>query len=632
MRIFSLHAIRIPVVATIMLASGTGVTKAAENSIAMLGTPKYAADFSHFDYVESDAPQGGTLRLHAVGSFDSLNPYIIRGKPAAGLHHGFSIYFETLAKRSRDEPFSLYGLLAESIETPPDRGWVEFKLRPKARFSDGTQVTVSDVIFSWETLKDQGSPNARATWSRVTRVTETKPGHVRFTFTDNRDRELPLLVAGFLPILSKAWWTNHAFGATTLIPPLASGPYVIASVDAGRSVTFRRNPDYWGRGLAANRGQYNFEEIRFDYFRDASVALEAFKGGDYDFRFEDDAARWATQYDFPAASNGAVKLDVLHTGVPSGLSALAFNLRRDKFSDKKVREALTLAFDFEWLNKTLLHNGYTRTRSMFSGSDMAPTAPPEGFELKLLKPWRGKVPEAIFGAPYVPPATDGTGRPRANLKRAANLLSGAGWTVRDGSRVDAQGAPLRIEITIRRPSNKRIALAYGRNLKRLGITTSVKLVESAQFQGLIDSYDFDMVFGFWGATLSPGNEQQNYWSSKTAKQPGGRNWAGVSDPAVDAMIAALGEARNRAELIAAARALDRILMWNHYVLPLYHDAGQRIAYWSRIGRPAKVPVYGLRFETLWDREAIQRAPARSRAPSKMQEPSWQAGQTPVRQD
>ncbi|MDA0784659.1 MAG: extracellular solute-binding protein [Proteobacteria bacterium] len=587
-------------IGTILALSGTAPAKAApEGAIAMLGATKYTADFTHFDYVNPDAPKGGSLRLHAIGSFDSLNPYIVKGKPAAGLHNGFGIYFETLAKRSRDEPFSLYGLLAETIETPPDRAWVEFTLRAEARFSDGSPVTVDDVIFSWETLKAKGSPNARATWARVITAAETGPRRVRFTFVDNRDRELPMLIAGFMPILSKAWWQDRIFDATTLEPPLASGPYTIASVDPGRSLVFARNPDYWGADLAVNRGQYNFDDVRFDYFRDSAVALEAFKAGDYDFRFEGDAARWATQYDIPAAATGAVELDVLQTGLPSGLNALAFNLRREKFADIRVRKALTLAFDFEWLNKTLLHDGYKRTQSMFSGSDMAPEGAPEGAELALLEPWRGKIPDAVFGPPYTPPMTNGSGRPRANLKRAAELLTAAGWRIENDSRIDSAGNSFRIEITIRQPSNERIALAYGRNLKRLGITTTVRLVESAQFQGLIDSYDFDMVFGFWGVTLSPGNEQQNYWSSKTAEQPGGRNWAGVADPAIDAMIAALGEARDRAELVAAARALDRILMWNHYVMPLYHDAGQRIAYWTRIGRPVTVPVYGLRLETLW---------------------------------
>ncbi len=570
------------------------------HAIAMLGAPKYAADFTHFDYVNPDAPKGGSLRLHALGAFDSLNPYIVRGKPAAGLHHGAGMYFETLAARARDEPFTLYGLLAETIETPDDRTWVEFALRPEARFSDGTPVTVDDVIFSWETLKEKGRPNARATWSRVSEAVQTGPRKVRFNFANADDRELPLLIAGFMPIMSKAWWQDRTFDDTTLDPPLASGPYVVDSVDPGRAITYRRNPDYWGRDLAVNTGRHNFDTIRYDYFRDASVALEAFKAGDYDLRTEGDATRWATQYEFPAVGDGRVTRDVLRTGTPSGLSALTFNLRKPKFQDIRVRDALTHAFDFEWLNRALLHSGYARTTSIFTGSDMAPAGPPEGLELALLEPWRGKVPDAVFGPPYAPPATDGSGRPRANLKHAATLLDEAGWQVVDGVRRNAAGEPFQIEITIRRPSNEKIALAYARNLERLGIEAKVRLVESAQFQGRIDTYDFDMVFGFWGVSLSPGNEQQNYWSSRTSDQPGGRNWAGVADPAIDAMITALGAAQTREELVAAARALDRILMWNRYVLPLYHDPGQRIARWTRIARPDVIPVYGLQIQTMWE--------------------------------
>jgi len=591
----------------VLLALSNAITAPAsadpEHAIAMLGPVKYDPGFTHFDYVNPDAPKGGSLRLHALGSFDTLNPYIVRGKPAAGIHHGSGLYFETLAKRSRDEPFTLYGLLAERIETSDDRAWVEFTLRSEAAFSDGSPVTVEDVIFSWEILKEKGLPNARATWSRAKSVTGTGPRSVRFTFENNLDRELPLLVAGFMPILSRAWWEGRAFDSTTLEPPLASGPYVIENIDPGRSIIYRRNPDYWGKDLAVNRSQNNFDQIRYDYFRDASVALEAFKAGDYDLRFEGDATRWATQYNFPAVREGEVTLTVLDTGVPSGLNALTFNLRKTEFREARVREAFAYAFDFEWINKALLHDGYVRTSSMFTGSDMAPVGPPAEAELGLLEPWRGKIPDTVFGPPYSPPVTDGSGRPRANLKRAAALLDAAGWTIRDGVRVDTDGTPFRIELTIRRPSNEKLALAFSRNLQRLGIEAAVRLVESAQFQGMIDTYDFDMVFGFWGVTLSPGNEQQNYWSAQNAAQPGGRNWAGVADPAVDAMIDALGAAQDRNALVAAARALDRILMWNHYLLPLYHDPGQRLAHWSYVGRPATVPVYGLRVDTLWDMRA-----------------------------
>ncbi len=587
-------------VSLVVLAHGSGDAFAEpSHAIAMHGTPKYPADFAYFDYVNPDAPKGGVFRLHAIGTFDTLNPYVIKGKPAAGLHHGFGYYFETLTRRSLDEPFSLYGLLAESIEMADDRGWIEFTLRTEARFSDDTPVTVDDVIFSWEILKQNGSPNARATWSRVAAVAQTGPQRVRFTFVDNSDRELPLLVAGFLPILSKRWWRDRDFTETTLDPPLASGPYVIDRIEPGRLIAYRRNPNYWGRDLAVGRGQFNLDTIRYDYYRDDSVALEAFKAGDYDYRGEGNAARWATQYNFPALAEGRVVREAIENGTPSGLRALAFNLRRPLFADRRVREALNLAFDYEWLNRALLHQGYSRTAGMFSKSTMAPTGPPSPAEMKLLEPWREKVPPQVFGPPFQPPVTDGSGSNRTNLRKAAQLLKQAGLTVRDGVLHTSNGTPFRFEMTLRLPSNERIALAYARNLKRLGIEVRVRLVESAQFQGLIDSYDFDMVFGFWGVTLSPGNEQQNYWSSFTANQPGGRNWTGVADPAIDAMIVALGAARTREELIAAARALDRILMWNYYVLPLYHDARQRIAYWRTLSRPETVPVYGVRLETFW---------------------------------
>ena len=592
------YAAALVLFAVLVHASDTASAE-PHHAIAMHGAPKYPADFPHFDYVNPDAPKGGDFRLHAIGTFDTLNPYVIKGKSVAGLHHGSGYYFETLARRSRDEPFSLYGLLAESIEMADDRGWIEFTLREEAKFSDGTPVTVDDVIFSWAALKENGSPNARATWSRVADVAKTGPRRVRFTFVDNSDRELPLLVAGFLPILSKRWWQGRDFTETTLDPPLASGPYIVDRIEPGRTIVYRHNPNYWGGGLAVNRGQFNFETIRYSYFRDSSVALEAFKAGDYDYRGEGDAARWATQYDFPALTEGRAVRETIENGTPSGLRALAFNLRRSLFADRHVREALTLAFDFEWLNRALLHQGYARTTGMFSKSALAPSGPPSPAEVKLLEPWRGQVPPQVFGPPFQPPVTDGSGRNRTNLRQAAKLLKAAGYTVRDDVLHAPDGTPFRFEITLRLPSNERIALAYARNLKRLGIEARVRLVESAQFQGLIDSYDFDMVFGFWGVTLSPGNEQQNYWSSLTANQPGGRNWTGVADTAIDAMITALGAARTREELTTAARALDRVLMWNYYVLPLYHDAGQRIAYWRKLSRPETVPVYGLRPETFW---------------------------------
>ena len=569
-------------------------------AIAMHGVPALAPDFASLPWVRPDAPVGGTLRLHAVGSFDTLNPFIIKGTPAAGLTLGWGLVFEPLMRRSADEPFTLYGLLAETVELPADRSWIEFTLDARARFSDGSPVTVEDVIWSWNTLREKGLPNARATWARVLRVEETGPRRVRFIFADGSDRELPFLVAGFLPVLPRARWEGRDFAETTLEPVFGSGPYVIDRVEPGRSIALRRHTAWWGAALPVNRGQFNFAELRFDYFRDGAIALEAFKAGDVDFRIEPDAARWAEQYDVPAVRDGRIRREVQQHGTPSGLDALVLNLRRKLFDDRRVRQALGLALDFEWINATLLHGGFARTASMFDNSALAPTAPPDAAELALLEPWRGKVPDEVFGPPWRPFASDGSGRDRRPLREAARLLEEAGWTVRDGVLVDAAGAPFAFEIVLRDPAHEKIALAWARNLKRLGIELRLRLVESAQFQSLIEGYDYDATFGFWGVTLSPGNEQQNYWGSVVADAPGGRNWAGVADPAVDAMIAALTGATTREDLVAAARALDRLLMWNAWTIPLWHTPGIRVAWWrDRLAMPGRVPAYGPQINAFW---------------------------------
>tara|TARA_Y100000994_G_C15702743_1_gene445851 strand:+ start:567 stop:2279 length:1713 start_codon:yes stop_codon:yes gene_type:complete len=566
----------------------------------MHGQPKYPENFTSFEYVNPNAKKGGTLRLHAIGTYDTLNPYIIKGKSAAGLHHSYGYFFETLTSRSKDEPFSLYGLIAETIETPNERDWVEFKLRKEARFSDGKPITVEDVIFSWNTLKKKGSPNARATWSRINEVIQTGPRKVKFIFPDNKDRELPLLIAGFLPVLSKSWWSERNFSETTLDKPISSGPYVISEAIPGRSITFHQNKNYWGKNLPVNNGRFNFDFINFTYYRDDSVALEAFKAGDYDYRRELNAARWATQYSFPAINKGNVIRETVDKKTPAGLNALVFNLRKSFFSDIDVRKALNLAFDFEWINRALLHQAYTRTRGMFDNSELSPNSLPSKAEILLLNPWRERLPKELFTTPFKPMTTDGSGTDRLNLRKAVKLLKKSGFIIKNKTLVGTDGVPVEIEITLRRRSNEKIALAYARNLKKLGISASVRLVESAQFQNIINDYDFDMVFGFWGVTLSPGNEQQNYWSSITANQTGGRNWAGISDPVINSLISNLQSAYTNEELVTAARALDRVLMWNYYLLPLYHDSYQRFAYWQKLSRPKIVPIYGIRLQTFWN--------------------------------
>jgi len=582
---------------TFVLLTGPASAEPA-HGIAMHGAPKYPAGFAHLAYADPAAPRGGTLRLAATGTFDSLNPYTVKGSSAAGTNY----MYQTLLARVWDEPFTLYGLLAESVEMPPDRAWVAFTLRPEARWSDGTPVTVDDVEFSLQTIRTQGKPNSRATYKRIDHVERFGERGVRFVFTDNENQELPLLVGGFLPILSKAYWETRDFQSASLDVPVTSGPYRIESLDPGRSIVYARVADWWGDGLGITAGHYNFDRIRFDYYRDQGVAVEAFKAGDYDLRYEFSAARWASAYDFPARDDGRVTATEFRHGIPSGLSGMAFNLRRAKFQDLRVRRALALAFDFEWVNKTLLHGAYTRTASLFDNSAMAPEGPPSVVELKLLEPWRGQIPEEVFGTPYVPPATDGSGNARANLREAAKLLREGGYEVRDGALVDPQGAPFTFEIVLRRQSNEKIALAFARNLEKLGVEAKVRLVDSTQYQALIEEYDFDMAFRRWGVTLSPGNEQQNYWSSTAAQSPGSRNETGVQSAAVDALIAAVLAAEDRDELVAAVRALDRVLMWSQVAVPLYHRAGFNVAYWNRLDLPATISTYGPVLETWWAKE------------------------------
>ena len=566
------------------------------HGIAMHGAPKYPANFEHFGYANPAAPQGGRITYAAIGTFDTLNPWVVQGQVAAGAR---ALMYETLAKRAQDEPFTLYGLIAETIDMAPDRSSIAFTIREEARFSDGSPIAVEDVIFSWELVRTQGRPNSRTTYNKIVSVTQTGPGTVTFDFGDGSDQELPLLVAGFLPILSKSYWEMRDFTETILVPPVTSGPYLVDSLDPGRSITYIRNPDYWGADLAVNAGHFNFETIHYDYYRDGDVALEAFKAGDYDFRYEFDAARWATQYEFPAAADGDVVLEVADHSIPSGLRGFAFNLRQEKFQDRRVREAFILAFDFERANRVLLHSAFERTASMFDNSALRPQSDPSNHELRLLAPYWGQVPDEVFGPPWAPPVTDGSGNDRTHLRRAQELMSEAGYRVEDGRLIGADGAPLELEILLVNPSNEGLTLGYADVLERLGVSVTVNLVESAQYQARLEDFDFDMVIRRWGVSLSPGNEQQNYWSSATANAAGSRNVVGVANPAIDGLIDALVGAHDRAELVTAARALDRVLMWNFYVVPLYHQPGFNMARWSRVAVPDIMSTYGPVQETFW---------------------------------
>lgn len=579
-----------------LLSGLPGPSQAAgSHAISLHGDPKYGPDFEHFDYADPEALKGGDVRLHAIGTFDTLNPYTLKGVSAAGLNG----LFDTLTEHAADEAFTEYGLLAESIELAPDNSAVTFTLRPEARFHDGSPVTVEDVIFTFETLKTQGHPFYRSYYANVERAEKTGDRKVTFRFSSNDNRELPLII-GQMPVLSRAYWKDRDFQKTTLEAPLGSGPYRVESVDPGRSITYRRNPDYWGADLPVNRGRHNFDRIRYDYYRDGTVALEAFKAGEYDFRLENVSKDWATGYDGPALRSGVIVKENIANQQPTGMQGFVFNTRNELFADPRVREALTLAFDFEWTNENLFYGAYDRTKSYFSNSELASQGSPTEAELRILEPFRGKIPDAVFEGNPELPVTDGSGNTRANLRKAAKLLKSAGWVVRDGKLVNAStGKPFEFELMLVSPAFERVSLPYGRNLKRLGIDMRVRTVDSAQYQKRLDTFDFDMVVATFGQSLSPGNEQRDLWTSEKATEPGSRNLAGVRDPVVDELVEAVINAPDRQSLVDRTRALDRVLLAGHYVVPHWHLRSFRVAYRDRFSRPATSPPYALGFDTWW---------------------------------
>ncbi|MEA4837525.1 MAG: extracellular solute-binding protein [Rhodospirillaceae bacterium] len=584
----------------VLLLSWTAPSMAEPvGGIAMHGAVKYPDGFAHFDYVNPDAPKGGEVRRHALGGFDNLNPFIVKGQPAGpGL-----IPFETLMKPSADEPFSEYGLIAETIETPSDRSWVVFTLRPEARFHDGSPILADDVLFSFETLKTQGHPFYRAYYHSVAKAEKLGDRKVRFSFVPGENRELPLIL-GQMPVLSKAYWQDRPFDQTTLEPPLGSGPYRIEKVEPNRSITLARVPDYWGQNLAVNRGLNNFDRLIYDYYRDSTVALEAFKAGRYDIRSENEARKWATGYDFPAVKDGRVKKSAFPNKRPTGMQGYVYNLRRPIWQDARVRRALAYAFDFEWTNKNLFHGQYTRTKSYFSNSDLASSGLPSAGELKFLEPLRGAIPDEVFTTVYDVPRTDGPDGVRGNLRIAAKLLEEAGYVIKDGVLVDgATGKPFTFEILLDQPIWERVSLPFVNNLKRLGITATVRTVDSAQYEERMKTYDYDMLVAVWGQSETPGNEQRSYWGSEAADLPGGRNLIGIKDKAVDSLIDSLVAAPDRQSLVDRTRALDRVLLWNHYVIPHWHMIVDRVAYWDKFGMPDTVPSQGVQFNSWWAKDA-----------------------------
>jgi microcin C transport system substrate-binding protein len=577
---------------SLVSAQGPGVTSGP--GLSMYGDLKYGPASKHFDYVNAAAPKGGSIRLAAIGTFDNLNPFVLKGVPAAGLTQTF----DTLTVNAADEPFSEYGLVAESIEVPADRSWVAFTLRPQARFHDGSPITVEDVIWTFETIKAKGHPSMRSYWAQVTKAEKVGERKVKFSFAGGENRELPL-ITGQLPVLSKAWWAKRDFEKTTLEPVLGSGPYRVESVDPGRSITYRRVADYWAATVPVHVGRDNLDSIRYDYYRDTTVSLEAFKGGEYDFRLENSAKSWATGYNVPAVTQGLIKRESIKNEVPTGMQAYVFNTRRPLFQDARVRRALGDVFDFEWANKNLFHGAYSRTKSYFSNSELASSGPPGADELQVLEPFRGKIPEDVFTKEFSLPTTDGSGTIRDNARDALRLLGEAGWTIKGQRLVNARGEPLAFEILLDDPLFERITLPWVKNLERLGVTARVRTVDTSQYQKRLETFDFDLTVQVLGQSLSPGNEQRDYWTSASANVHGSRNLAGIRDPSVDKLVELVVQASDRKTLVARTRALDRVLLWGFYCVPHWHIQAWRVAYWDKFSRPVISPKYAFGLDTWW---------------------------------
>jgi len=563
----------------------------------MHGEPAWPAGFTRLPYANPNAPKGGRLVQGVLGTFDSLNPLIVKGIAPPAIRN---YVVESLMARGYDEPFTLYGLIARGVETDAERSYVTFHLDPAAKFSDGAPVTAEDVIFSWQLLRDKGRPNHRTYYAKVAKAEAIGEQAVRFDLSGSDDRELALIL-GLMPVLAKHAVNPETFEETSFQAPLGTGPYLVAEVDPGKSVTLKRNPNYWGRDLSINRGLWNFDEIRLDYYREANSHLEAFKRGLYDFRNELDPGRWQTAYDFPALREGRVLKEALPTGVPKASSYYVFNTRRAVFSDVRVREAILLLFDFEWINHGYFFDLYRRSASYFDDSELSSHGrPADQREKALLAPFANAVRADVLDGAWSPPVSDGSGRDRATLKRALALLAASGYELRGTELVERKsGRPLTFEILVKARDEERLALLFSQSLKRAGIAARVRMVDAVQYEGRRLTYDFDMIEYRWDQSLSPGNEQAFYWGSAAADQPGTRNYMGVKSAAVDAMIAALLKAEGRADFVASVRALDRVLISGFYVIPLFYPPAQWIARWTTVGRPATTSLYGYLPETWW---------------------------------
>lgn len=581
----------------LLTAAGAQAQVTRSHAITVLGTPALPPNFPYFPYVNPQAPKGGEVSFAAVGSFDGFNPYILRGNAAQGLGAAWTPgvggtssgtagghVWESLLVGSADEVATGYGHLAETIELPADRMWIAFEIRPQARFADGTPVTAQDVVWTFNTLMEKGRPSVRVAYQDVKDVVAESDRRVVFHFKSNGNRELPLLVGG-LPVMPMKWWATRDFTKPLTEPPLGSGPYKVENFELGRSVTYVRDPNWWARDMPTGRGFHNFERVHIEYFRDPTVAFQAFKAGQIDYRQENISKQWATGYDFPAVANGLVQKNEIPHNLPVGIQGWIMNTRRPQFADRRVREALGQVFDFQWMNKNLFFGAYDRTTSYFGNTALEAKGLPDPAQRALLDPFRDSIPPEVFTKPFTLPVTDGTGNNRDALRRALELLKEAGWTVKDRKLVDASGKPMAFTILLNDPTLERIALPYKQWLERLGIEVGVRSVDPAQFERLTDDYDFDMTTMIYPGSELPGTELRDFYSCEGAKIQGGANLAGICDKAVDAMVKKVIDAQDRQSLATAGQALDRLLLYGWYMVPNWHDSRFKIATWNRFARP-----------------------------------------------
>ena len=581
----------------LLIAQNLSAKTNISHAIAMHGEPKYDQNFISVEYVSNNAEKGGNIVRSAIGTYDTFNPFTLKGTSAAGI----GLLYESLTVGSSDEAFTEYGLLAKSIEWPDDRSWVTFTLRDEAKWHDGKKITSDDVVWTFNTLMEKGHPFYKYYYGDVSEVIKITENKVKFEFSTNTNKELVLIV-GQLPVLPKHYWENKNFEDTTLDVPIGSGPYKVKSFDAGRSITYELDMDYWGfenNIVPIKVGKDNMGSIRYDYYKDRGVEREAFKSGEIDFFSENTSKEWATGYDIDAVTEGLIKKELIPHENPQGMQAFAFNTRKEIFADKRVRKALSFAFDFEWTNKNLFYGAYKRTDSFFENSELASSGLPSQAELAYLNPYIDQLPKEIFNEEYSNPKTDGSGFIRNELQEATKLLQEAGWKLRDGKLENSNGEPFEFEILLVSPAFERIVLPFIDNLEKLGINASLRTIDSSQYQKRIESFDFDMVVFTFSQSLSPGNEQRNFWSSGAADTNGSRNIIGIKNNVIDLLIENLINAKDREDLITISRALDRVLLWNYYVIPQWHISAYRVLYWDMFDQPKQKPKYSLGFDTWW---------------------------------